>query len=153
MRGVAYHGNTPFDVPYISEIGPNLWQGGCTTGLLLPNFIEHVVSLYPWERYSILHEVQSETYVKMYDSTDQGYIQVDALARWINLCRESGPVLVHCQAGLNRSSLLAARALYIESDEGCDNSCGDHIVDHLRASRSPAALCNPAFEAEVRSWR
>jgi hypothetical protein len=28
MRGVALHGGMPFDVPIISEIGPNLWQGG-----------------------------------------------------------------------------------------------------------------------------
>jgi hypothetical protein len=28
MRGVALHGGMPFDVPTISEIGPNLWQGG-----------------------------------------------------------------------------------------------------------------------------
>lgn len=26
MVGRAVHGNTPFDVPYISEIAPNLWE-------------------------------------------------------------------------------------------------------------------------------
>jgi len=29
MQGVAYHGNTPFDVPYISKITDGLYQGGC----------------------------------------------------------------------------------------------------------------------------
>lgn len=68
MKGVAYHGNTSFDVPYISEIGHNLWQGGCTTGLRLPENIRHVVSLYPWERYTIKqnrNSVLSELYVEM----------------------------------------------------------------------------------------
>ena len=27
MKGVTVHGGMPFDVPIISEIGPNLWQG------------------------------------------------------------------------------------------------------------------------------
>jgi hypothetical protein len=36
MKGVAVHGGMPFDVPIISEIGPNLWQGGCQDGLILP---------------------------------------------------------------------------------------------------------------------
>lgn len=148
MTGIAAHGNTPFDVPYISLIADNLWQGGCTTGLVLPPYIEHVVSLYPWERYAFNHELGSELYVKMYDSSSQGYEQLDAIANWINLCRQSGPVLVHCQAGLNRSSLLAARALRLS--EGWS---GDSIVAHLRDFRSPAVLCNRAFEEKVRSWR
>ncbi|MBB5167137.1 dual specificity protein phosphatase family protein [Mycobacterium sp. AZCC_0083] len=156
LSGVARHGWTPFDMPYISEIGHNLWQGGCETGLVLPKHIKHLVSLYPWERYTINHDVLSETYVQMYDAEDQGYEQVDALARWVNLCRESGPVLVHCQAGLNRSSLVAAKALYLEWQgqelPGADPIDGDFIVSLLRDKRSPAALCNPAFEAEVRSW-
>ena len=33
MKGVTVHGGMPFDVPIISEIGPNLWQGGCRDGL------------------------------------------------------------------------------------------------------------------------
>lgn len=150
MRGTALHGNTPFDVPYVSEIAENLWQGGCTTGLLLPTFINHIVSLYPWERYRIKqnrNDVRSELYVEMYDSLDQGYGQVDALAQWINVCRLDGPTLVHCQAGLNRSSLVAARAIHLR--EGFP---GDEIVADLREKRSPAVLCNSAFEDEVRSW-
>ncbi len=148
MKGVAHHGNTPFDVPYISEIADNLWQGGCEDGLVLPRHIKHIVSLYPWEHYTIRRRMLSETYVQMFDSVDQGFEQVDALARWVNICRKTGPVLVHCQAGLNRSSLVAARALFL-SGEFHD---GDVITEYLRIKRSPAALCNPAFEDEVRSW-
>ncbi|MBO0676873.1 dual specificity protein phosphatase family protein [Mycolicibacterium sp. S2-37] len=153
MRGVAYHGNTPFDVPFISRISYNLWQGGCENGLVLPEFIDHVVSLYPWEKYTINHEVLSEQYIEMYDSTDQAFDQVDEIAREVNKLRKSGQVLVHCQAGLNRSSLIAARALYLfAKDVDGVGVSGAQVIDHLRAMRSPACLCNPSFEAEVRSW-
>lgn len=148
MRGTAVHGMTPFDVPYISEIAHNLWQGGCKNGLVLPDHIKHVVSLYPWESYVVQHDLDSKLSVRMYDSEDQVTNQVDVLALWINLCRDSGPVLVHCQAGLNRSSLVVARALYLDGGDS-----GDFIVQHLRETRSPACLCNPAFEAEVQSWK
>ena len=147
LRGVARHGNVPFDVPYISLVAENLWQGGCETGLVLPTRIDHVVSLYPWERYTVEHELKSELYVRMYDSTDQGFAQVDSLAQWINICRGSGPVLVSCQAGLNRSSLVAARALYLDGF-----GTGDDVIAELRSKRSPAVLCNRSFENEVRSW-
>lgn len=154
MHGTARHGNTPFDVTFISEVGDNLWQGGCETGLILPTFINHVVSLYPWERYRTHGNVQSELYVEMYDSEEQGFGQVDALATWVNACRKSGTVLVHCQAGLNRSSLVAARALFLNNDFYAREvpKGGELVLNHIREVRSPAVLCNPAFEAEVRSW-
>lgn len=148
MVGIAAHGNTPFDVPFISKVAKNLYQGGCEDGMVLPYDIKHIVSLYPWERYTIKRRMESELYVRMYDSIDQGFEQVDQLARWINLCRKTGPVLVHCQAGLNRSSLVAARAIY--RDTGIP---GSEVIEVLRQKRSPAVLCNPAFEAEVRSWK
>lgn len=147
LKGVARHGYTPFDVPYISEVGRNLWQGGCTEGLILPDFIKHVVSLYPWERYEINHTVDSELYVEMFDSEDQA-TEVDEIAAWVNSHRGQ-PVLIHCQAGLNRSSLVAARALFL----GGDFETGAEIISHLREARSPAVLCNKAFDAEVRSWK
>ena len=148
MVGTTYQGNHYFDVPYVTKIGDSLWQGGCADGLILPTRIKHVVSLYPWERYTIEHNTLSEMYVRMYDSTEQGLEQIDHLANWINLCRGSGDVLVHCQAGLNRSSLVAARALFLAGDF----ESGDEIVSHLRETRSSAVLCNPAFEVAVRGW-
>lgn len=147
MRGTAFHGNTPFDVPYVSLVADNLWQGGCETGLIVPRHIEHLVSLYPWERYVAKHKLQSELYVQMYDSEEQGYDQLDAIATWVNLCRQQGPTLVHCQAGLNRSALVVARAIHLR--EGYP---GAEILTDLRESRSPAVLCNPAFAEEVASW-
>lgn len=149
MRGIAYHGNTPFDVPYISEIGDNLWQGGCTNGLIIPEHIEHVVSLYPWEAYGSRHQLKSNLAVTMYDSTDEPVDreQVLAIAAWVNVCRANGPTLVHCQAGLNRSSLVAATALVLAGALPID------AVALLRDKRSSACLCNPLFEQWVLDLR
>lgn len=141
LRGIAVHGDTPFDVPYISHIAENLYQGGCENGLVLPLEIVHVVSLYPWEQYAGHQGVRSVLSVVMYDSEDQGYEQVEAIAAWVNVCRADGPTLVHCQAGLNRSSLVAARALMLQGATASD------AIRSLRIERSPACLCNPAFEA------
>ena len=98
------------------------------------------MSLYPWESYRVRHELDSVLLVRMFDSVDQTFEQIEELARWVNLCRSTGPVLVHCQAGLNRSSLVAARALMLEGMSAED------AITTLRAKRSPACLCNRAFE-------
>jgi len=140
MSGVAIHGNVPFDVPFISELDDNLWQGGCEYGLILPTHIQHLLSLYPWEKYTIEHEMLSEKYVEMYDSESQAFDQVIELAREVNENRKTGPVLVHCQAGLNRSSLVAATALVLDGVPARD------AVAQIRDRRSPACLCNPSFE-------
>lgn len=145
LSGVATHGNTPFDVPFISQIDGNLWQGGCQNGLILPTNIKHLVSLYPWEAYTIEHELTSALEIKMYDSLDQSMAQVEALAAWVQACTLDGPTLVHCQAGLNRSGLVAAKVLMLRGMEG------RAAIKTLRENRSPAVLCNPAFERYIRS--
>lgn len=145
MVGVATHGMTPFDVPFISEIATRLWQGGCQTGLVLPEFIDVVISLYPWERYTNNHGAELIE-VRMYDSEEQSFEQVDSLAALVNKYRDDGKkVLVHCQAGLNRSSLVAARALML------DGMTAESAINTLREKRSPACLCNQAFEKHLRS--
>lgn len=145
MIGTAIHGNTPFDVPYISELADRLWQGGCREGLVLPAFIDVVISLYPWEKYMITNGAE-RIEVTMYDSLNQAYDQVDELAALVNEYRRDGKnVLVHCQAGLNRSSLVATKALIF------DGMLPDHAIKLVREKRSPACLCNPAFEKWLRS--
>lgn len=144
MVGTARHGNTPFDVPFISELATRLWQGGCQNGLILPKFIDVVISLYPWERYTITNDAELIE-VAMYDSEDQAFDQVDSLAMLVNKYRDDGKnVLVHCQAGLNRSSLIATRALMF------DGMSADDAIKLIREKRSPACLCNPAFESHLR---
>lgn len=138
---VISHGQHQWiDIPFITEIAPNLWQGGCQDGLVLPSFVSHLLSLYSVERYTIRHKLRTRHDVKMYDSPDQAMDQVDRWARWVNARRNTGPVLVHCQAGLNRSGLITARALMMN---GMD---ADVAIELIRRKRSPMALCNTAFE-------
>lgn len=141
MRGTAIHGDTPFDVPFISQVTEDLWQGGCKNGLVLPSHIAHVVSLYPWERYTNDHTLKSMLSVRMYDSLDgPDPEQVISIATWVNVCRKTGPTLVHCQAGLNRSGMVTAVALILDGYDVTD------AIALLRKQRSPAVLCNPVFE-------
>ncbi len=148
FQGTAIHGDTPFDVPYISRITDTLWQGGCADGLILPPEVQHVVSLYPWEAYSRRHNVRSFLAVRMHDDLegpDKGLVL--ALVQWINECRKTGITLVHCQAGLNRSGLIAAAVLI---SGGMD---ADAAIKVLREQRSPAVLCNPVFEKWLRDFQ
>jgi hypothetical protein len=148
MRGRAIHGNTPFDVPFISELDHNLWQGGCENGLVLPPFITSVLSLYKWEHYDVQHPCEVLT-VTMYDSATEPVDrdQIIELAEWVNDRRKAGPVLVHCQAGLNRSSLVASAALIL------GGLSPEAAIEQVRQRRSPACLCNSTFEAWVRGFR
>jgi protein-tyrosine phosphatase len=59
MRGVSVHGHIPFDVLFMSEVAANLWLGGCQDGMILPSFIKHLVSLYPWEAYTVNHDLDT----------------------------------------------------------------------------------------------
>ena len=102
MVGTAIHGDTPFDVPFVSHIEGNLWTGGCQTGLILPKHIVHLVSLYQWSgtRSGML---ASESY-HFYDAA----CRCRALARPVcagTLLHDGRADIVHCQAGLNRSGL------------------------------------------------
>lgn len=149
MRGVATHGRTPFECPYISHVVGNLWQGGCANDMILPEDIVHVISLYRWEKY-ILHDgVRTHEQITAYDSSDttdglggMSFEQIFATAQKVADCCADGPTLVHCQAGLNRSSLIAAVALILMGEV----ETGAEAVALLREKRSPAVLCNKAFE-------
>ena len=148
IEGIAHHGNTPFTCPLISEVLPNLWQGGCTQGVSLQGYFQHIVSLYPWERFNPDGPLDSFTEVRLYDGpTVPDTSQLHSLARWINICRPHGRVLVHCQAGLNRSGLLTTLALIL------DGMAPPDAIKRLRESRSPAVLCNRAFEQWLLDYR
>lgn len=68
---------------------------------------------------------------------------IDTIAKLVNECRREGKTLVHCQAGLNRSALVTARALML------DGMSADDAITLLR-KRSPMVLCNLTFEAWLR---
>ena len=148
MAAVATHGNTPFNVPFISHIVGNLYQGGCTNGLVLPEQFKTVISLYKWERYTINHEDVHRTEVRMYDdNSEPDYEQVLDLARTVRMGCKDGPTLVHCQAGLNRSSLIAGAAMIL------DGYSPEQAIYLLRKQRSPAVLCNKTFEKWLINFR
>lgn len=146
MQGTTNHGGLDFDVPFISHIVGNLWMGGVRDGLVLPTQIRHVVSLAPWWSYSYHDGVRSLLQIYMHDSEEQTFEQVDGIARWVYACMDDGPTLVHCQAGLNRSALISARALMLG---GCVAEPAEAIA-LLRERRDPAVLCNPSFESWLR---
>lgn len=147
MVGRTLHGGYDFDVPYMSEVVPGLWQGGCENGLVLPTHINFLVSLYPWERYTINHKMRGELYIRMYDDPNQATDQVETIARQVNEWRKAGKgnVLVHCQAGLNRSSLIIVRALML------DGMTADEAIELVRKKRSWACLSNKGFETYLKS--
>lgn len=130
------------NVPLISQIVGPLWVGGCRHGVKLPDAFRFVCSLYPWEQYQLGPDTERiET--RLYDSADiPDESQLEYLATVVagRLARGE-QTLVHCQAGLNRSNLIAALAL--TSWLGCD---ARYAINLLRTRRSELVLCNQVFE-------
>jgi protein tyrosine phosphatase len=141
IEGIAREGNTPFSVPLITKYDDTLWQGGCVNAVDLKGQFRHIVSLYPWERFNPGKELDSFLEVRLYDSGNiPDPAQMKFIARWINKCRKTGPVLVHCQAGLNRSGLVTGLALVLSGVPPAQ------AITEMRERRCPAVLCNKAFE-------
>ncbi len=83
----------------------------------------------------------------MYDA--HGTPDMDAannLAKKVVAALDRGPVLVHCQAGLNRSGLITALALMHLG------RTADEAIRLLRDRRSPVVLCNRSFERALRDF-
>lgn len=128
-----------FKVDLISEIAPNLWMGGCIDDVGLGPEFSYVLSLYPWERYRLAPNTR-RLEVRLYDSADVPDVtQLYELAELVNRERAQGRVLVHCQAGLNRSGLVTALSLIVSG-----MTPGDAVA-LLREKRCPLVLCNQAF--------
>ena len=139
IEGISLHGGVPLEIPLFSHIEGNLWMGGCPVRSA-PREFKYIVSLYPWETYT-LSESQVRTEVRMQDVLAvPNEEQLYALARCVNIYKQQGTTLVHCQAGLNRSGLISALALIEEGMKAAD------AISLLRVKRSPAVLCNQIFE-------
>ena len=150
IEGYTNHGHHRIKCPLITHIEGNLWQGGCIHGVNLGNTFKHVISLYPWEKYRWTEHLNTFLEVKLYDSNKMPPIEkIERIADWVNVCTETGPTLVHCQAGLNRSALVAAIALLRKHPERTP----DEVIALLREKRSPVVLCNTTFESFVREYR
>lgn len=129
-----------FSAPLISHIEDNLWVGGCIDGVRLDDDFKTVFSLYKWERYDLGPDTE-RVEVTMYDSSDvPDSEQLHGIADEVVAALGQGKVLVHCQAGLNRSNLISALALIKKGRTPED------AIALLRERRSPVVLCNEAFE-------
>jgi len=107
-----------------------------------PRF-DAILNLYQWGKYKVPEGVQTVV-ATMYDShgepdTEQVDALVDQVRSWL---RSGKKVLIHCQAGLNRSSLVMARVLMEHYDLSAREA-----IDLIRSQRSPICLCNADFES------
>jgi hypothetical protein len=146
IEGFARMGGSHFAVPLVTKVGDflggELWHGGCIDGL--PADFDAIVSLYPWERYKVDPGKTVRIEFPLFDAAGEvPEADVEWLAQRVEDFLSDGKrVLVHCQAGLNRSSLVVAKLL--------DNAgVGENLVEFIRERRSPACLCNPDFAAWV----
>jgi hypothetical protein len=141
IEGFAPDRDEPFEIPLVSHIAGNLWMGGCIPGVRLPAAVAHVVSLYAWGSYAIEPGTRRLRVAMSDHAAMPDLDELDALAGYVLDAVAQGPTLVHCQAGLNRSGLVAAYALVLDGMAPAD------AIGLLRERRSPQVLCNPVFEA------
>jgi len=136
------HTGERLNVPLISHITDNLYVGGCINGVDLGDFFSHVFSMYMWEKYKVGPKTHVHT-VKMYDSHEgPDAVQIDQIADSVYAALlHGGNVLVHCQAGINRSNLIAASTL---AKMGYTI---EEAIALLREKRSPLVLANKTFES------
>lgn len=133
-----------FKCPLVTQITETLWTGGCIGGVRLPDDFKYVISMYPWEKFEIGPKTVRYEH-KMYDSLDQTLDAVELIAKDAKRCVTFGKTLIHCQAGLNRSGLIAGRTLMLLGHTA------DEAIALLREKRSPEVLCNRHFEDYLRS--
>jgi hypothetical protein len=136
-----------FSVPLISHITGPLWTGGCVGGVELPHDFKYVISLYPWEQYKLGPDTTRFEY-RLYDGNKvPPWEELGPIVSRALRCLNEGKTLIHCQAGLNRSGLVAA--LVCIKNPLTHKTVDQHIA-RLRERRSRLVLCNPVFEAYLR---
>jgi len=134
-----------------SEILPGLWQGGTHDFDTLEFPKEYPI----WKSqrefdsvatlYAVAHPVGWGVAERRYGFPDSALSEKDIpeihdLADWVYEEWKSGKkVLVRCQMGWNRSSLVTALVLMKDGHKAKD------AIDLIRARRSPHALCNEDF--------
>jgi protein-tyrosine phosphatase len=144
IEGFAREGGKNFRVSLYSHIVGNLWTGGCPNPEA-PQEFQFIVCLYPWEPYGI-HDHQVMTTAKLFDAPGIPCERLlYMLAAHVNECMKIGKTLVHCQAGLNRSGLIAGLALITQGMKP------DEAIALLREKRCDAVLCNRVFENWLRA--
>lgn len=136
------HTGERLNVPLISHVVDNLYVGGHADRLNLGDFFSHVFSLYVWGRQYPTHEDTVHHSLTLYDSPDADLTNLTHFVdEVINALNEGGNVLVHCQAGINRSNLVAALAL--RQWKGMTSA---EAIALLRERRTHLVLANAGFE-------
>lgn len=138
------HTGEYISLPLISHIEDNLYVGGCKNNVDLGDYFTHVFSMYKWEKYRVGTGTRVFT-VEMYDSNDEpDAAQVDEIAdRVLQALDAGGNVLVHCQAGINRSNLITVAALMKRGRSA------QEAIDLLRERRGQIVLANKTFERHL----
>lgn len=132
-------------LPLVSHIVDNLYVGGHYKNVDLGDFFTHVFSLYHFDSvrpYKYADGVTFEGFT-MYDSpgAHEGKDVNGFVDKVVEALEAGGNVLVHCQAGINRSNLTAALAL--RKWKGLTSR---EAIDLLRNKRGNAVLANKSFE-------
>lgn len=141
------------NMPLISHIEDNLYVGGCINDVDLGEFFTHVFSLYKWERYALGVKTKLVEYtmyddprkIEVKDDDENFYDIADVAQQVVDALNEGGNVLVHCQAGINRSNLTAALALM-----KWKGLTAAQAIDRLREQRGRLVLANRGFERYLR---
>lgn len=136
------------EVPYITQLMEGrLYMGGVHPDMELPAVVKYVVSMHPVSyRGSFDRGRVSVRYYNVHDDDFQDPTIFSMAADLVSafMDKNDGGVLVHCQAGLNRSGAVAALTLMKRLYWSPDRAIG-----YLRRRRSPVVLYNKHFEKYV----
>lgn len=142
-------GASYFEVPLYSHVVGELYQG-CSPAeftdgpqLVRDAGFDRILNLFVWGNYPIGEGVLRMD-VEMYDGGEV-YDELENLADIVeNWYIDGHKILVHCQAGLNRSSLVVARFLMNHFDQTAREA-----IARVREQRSSMCLCNDHFRLHL----
>lgn len=122
-----------------TEIEPKLWMGGCPVHAA-PAFADAILDVYARHEYDRgTRPYRAEPLLDFAGLPEPDLLE--SLARWVHEQREAGrTVLIHCEAGQNRSGLVTA--LYLIRFRGLDPEAA---IELIQEKRGPNALWNGSF--------
>ena len=148
ITGITNIGRNKIDCSLFTELQDNLWIGGTPAQIgILPSIFTAVLNLYPWEGYARDISVDYKQ-VEMLDSHNIDMHKAEDNADWVIRKMDEGrTVLVHCQAGINRSSFIAGMALV---------KLGLTLLDAINlmaTKRTDIILSNPTFKKALMGFQ